>query len=141
MIFSGMELLGELPFEDVIIHSTVLAPDGRRMSKSLGTGIDPLELLERYGTDPTRYGLLKNSLTQDVRFSYSAIEEGSKLSNKLWNAARLILQAGAAPADAQPDAIEERWILARLSQSQRAFERYLGEFDFAHAVDALYHLT
>ena len=142
MIFCGLELLGEVPFRDVIIHSTVLAPDGRRMSKSLGTGIDPLELIERYGTDATRYGLLKNSLTQDVRFSYSAIEEGAKLSNKLWNAARLIINAadGAEPAEL-PSSLEERWILARLSQTQRAVEGFLGEFDFAHVTDELYHLT
>ena len=126
----------------MIIHSTVLAPDGRRMSKSLGTGIDPLELIERYGTDATRYGLMKNSLTQDVRFSYSAIEEGGKLANKLWNAARLIVTAceGAAPA-AKPSSLEERWILARLSQTQRRVEQLLDEFDFAHAMDELYHLT
>jgi valyl-tRNA synthetase len=142
MIFSGLELLGELPFTDVIIHSTVLAPDGRRMSKSLGTGIDPLELIERSGTDATRYGLMKNSLTQDVRFSYSAIEEGGKLANKLWNAARLILTAseGAAPAE-RPASLEERWILARLSQTQRRVESMFGEFDFAHAIDELYHVT
>ena len=71
MIFMGLELLGEIPFEDVIIHSTVLAPDGRRMSKSLGTGIDPLDVIAEYGTDATRYGLLKMSSTQDVRFSTS----------------------------------------------------------------------
>ena len=70
MIFSGLELLGERPFDDVVIHPTVLAPDGRRMSKSLGNGIDAFEVLNRYGADATRYGLLKNSLTQDVRFSY-----------------------------------------------------------------------
>src|SRR5579862_4967221 len=142
MIFSGLELLGERPFRDVIIHSTVLAPDGRRMSKSLGTGIDPLEIIEKYGTDATRYGLLKNSLTQDVRFSYSAIEEGAKLANKLWNAARLIINAaeGAEPSE-QPASLEERWILARLSQAQRAVEGFLGEFDFAHVTDELYHLT
>jgi valyl-tRNA synthetase len=142
MIFCGLELLGEVPFRDVIIHSTVLAPDGRRMSKSLGTGIDPLELIERYGTDATRYGLLKNSLTQDVRFSYSAIEEGAKLSNKLWNAARLIINAaeGAEPAEL-PSSLEERWILARLSQTQRAVEGFLADFDFAHVTDELYHLT
>jgi len=93
MIFSGLELLGERPFDDVVIHPTVLATDGRRMSKSLGTGIDAFEVLNRYGADATRYGLLKNSLTQDVRFSYAAIEEGGKLSNKLWNAARLIVTA------------------------------------------------
>jgi len=142
MIFSGLELLGERPFTDVVIHTTVLAPDGRRMSKSLGTGIDPLELIDRYGTDATRYGLLKNSLTQDVRFSYSAIEEGGKLANKLWNAARLIVTAseGALP-DERPSSLEERWILARLSQTQRAIERLLGEFDFGHTTDELYHLT
>src|SRR5579862_3888845 len=142
MIFSGLELLGEIPFTDVIIHSTVLAPDGRRMSKSLGTGIDPLELIDRYGTDPTRYGLMKNSLTQDVRFSYSAIEEGGKLANKLWNAARLIVTSceGAPPAE-RPTSLEERWILARLSQTQRRVEGLLDEFDFSHAMDELYHLT
>ncbi|MGZ4291772.1 MAG: valine--tRNA ligase [Gaiellaceae bacterium] len=142
MIFSGMELLGEVPFTDVIIHSTVLAPDGRRMSKSLGTGIDPLDLIEKYGTDATRYGLMKNSLTQDVRFAYSAIEEGGKLSNKLWNAARLIVTAceGAAPAE-RPTSLEERWILARLSQTQRRTEALLAEFDFAHTMDELYHVT
>jgi valyl-tRNA synthetase len=142
MIFSGLELLGELPFTDVVIHSTVLATDGRRMSKSLGTGIDPLEIIDRYGTDATRYGLMKNSLTQDVRFSYSAIEEGGKLANKLWNAARLIVTAcdGAAGAE-HPSSLEERWILARLSQAQRAYEGFLGAFDLAHSMDELYHLT
>jgi valyl-tRNA synthetase len=142
MIFSGLELLGEIPFKDVIIHSTVLAPDGRRMSKSLGTGIDPLDLIEKYGTDATRYGLMKNSLTQDVRFSYSAIEEGGKLANKLWNAARLIVTScdGALPAE-RPASLEERWILARLSQTQTRIERLLTEFDFAHVMDELYHVT
>jgi valyl-tRNA synthetase len=142
MIFSGLELLGEVPFTDVVIHSTVLATDGRRMSKSLGTGIDPLELIDKYGTDATRYGLMKNSLTQDVRFSYSAIEEGAKLSNKLWNAARLIVGAcqGAEAAE-RPSSLEERWILARLSQAQHAIEGSLAAFDFAHAMDELYHLT
>ena len=142
MIFSGLELMGEIPFTDVIIHSTVLAPDGRRMSKSLGSGIDPLGLIEKYGTDPTRYGLMKNSLTQDVRFSYQAIEEGGKLANKLWNAARLIVIAceGALPAE-KPSSLEEKWILARLSQTQRRIESLLVEFDFAHTMDELYHVT
>jgi valyl-tRNA synthetase len=142
MIFSGLELLGEVPFTDVVIHSTVLAPDGRRMSKSLGTGIDPIDIIDKHGTDATRYGLMKNSLTQDVRFSYSAIEEGGKLSNKLWNAARLIVTAceGVLPAE-QPASLEERWILARLSQSQRRVEAQLAEFDYAHSMDELYHLT
>ncbi|HEV2593469.1 MAG TPA: valine--tRNA ligase [Gaiellaceae bacterium] len=142
MIFSGLELMGEIPFKDVVIHSTVLAPDGRRMSKSLGTGIDPLELIEKYGTDATRYGLMRNSLTQDVRFSYSAIEEGGKLANKLWNAARLVVTAceGALPAE-KPSSLEEQWMLARLSQTQRRIESLLADFDFAHTMDELYHVT
>ncbi len=141
MIFSGLELLGEVPFEAVIIHTTVLATDGRRMSKSLGTGIDPVEVIDEHGADATRYGLLKVSSTQDSRFSYGAIEEGRKLANKLWNASRLLLQAGEAPVEERPKTLEERWILARLSQAQRGLESDLASFDFAHAVDTLYHLT
>ena len=76
MIFSGLFLLGDVPFTDVIITSTVIAVDGRRMSKTLGTGIDPLEAVDKHGADATRYGLLKMSSTQDVRFCWGTIEEG-----------------------------------------------------------------
>jgi valyl-tRNA synthetase len=142
MIFSGLEMMGDVPFRDVVIHSTVHAPTGGRMSKSLGTGMNPLAAIETYGADATRYGLMKMASAQDVRFSEGAIEEGRKLANKLWNVARLILQSseGAAP-DERPRTLEERWILARLSQAQREVERLLGEFDFSHLVDELYHLT
>jgi valyl-tRNA synthetase len=142
MIFSGLEMMGDVPFRDVVIHSTVHAPTGGRMSKSLGTGMNPLAAIETYGADATRYGLMKMASSQDVRFSEGAIEEGRKLANKLWNVARLILQAseGASPEE-RPRTLEERWILARLSQTQRHVERLLGEFDFSHMVDELYHLT
>ncbi len=76
-----------------------------------------------------------------MKFSYSAIEKGGKLTNKLWNASRLLLTAGATPGEPRPASVEERWILARLSQAQRAFEGFIGEFDFAHAADELYHVT
>jgi valyl-tRNA synthetase len=142
MIWTGLEALGEVPFTDVIIHSTVLAPDGRRMSKSLGTGIDPMEPIERYGADATRYGLLKISSTQDVRFSYGAIEEGRKLANKLWNVARLILSTTEhVTASVQPRSVEERWILARLDAARGELEDAWGRFDFAVATGVLYHLT
>ena len=141
MIFSGLELLGEVPFRDVIIHSTVLAPDGRRMSKSLGTGIDPLDVIAEHGADATRYGLLKMSSTQDVRFSYGAVEEGRKLANKLWNAGRLLLQAGGAEVALRPKSVEERWILARLDSARADVEKHFAAFDFSHAVQALYRLT
>jgi valyl-tRNA synthetase len=142
MIFSGLFLLGEIPFTDVIITSTVLAADGRRMSKSLGTGIDPLEAVGLHGADATRYGLLKISSTQDVRFSWGAIEEGAKLARKLWNVSRLILgnAAGVEPALA-PVALEERWIVGRIDETRAELEQLLPRFDFAHAAEALYHLT
>jgi valyl-tRNA synthetase len=141
MIFSGLELMDDIPFRDVIIHSTVLAPDGRRMSKSLGTGIDPLDVIAGHGADATRYGLLKMSSTQDVRFSYGAVEEGRKLANKLWNASRLLLNAEAGEVDLRPKTVEERWILARIDATRLAFEESLAAFDFSHAVHSLYRLT
>jgi valyl-tRNA synthetase len=142
MVFAGLELMGEIPFRDVIIYSTVLAPDGRRMSKSLGTGIDPLESIDRYGADATRYGLMKMSSAQDVRFSHGAIEEGRKLANKLWNVARLIISnaEGAAP-EARPRSLEERWMIGRLDVAHAELAERLGEFDFAAVASNLYHLT
>jgi valyl-tRNA synthetase len=142
MIFSGLELMGDVPFHDVIIHTTVLAPDGRRMSKSLGTGIDPVEIIDRYGTDATRYGLLKLTSGQDVRFSFGAVEEGRKLANKLWNVSRLILSTTSGAAhESRPKETVESWILARIDATRAEIERDFEEFDFAHAVDRLYHLT
>ena len=141
MIFSGLELLGEIPFRDVIIHSTLLAPDGRRMSKSLGTGIDPLDLIADHGADATRYGLLKMSSTQDVRFNSQQIEEGRKLANKLWNASRLLLLAGPVEPEARPSSVEESWILARIDATRAELETDFAAYDFSHAVDRLYHLT
>jgi valyl-tRNA synthetase len=141
MIFSGLEIMGDVPFTDVIIHSTVLAPDGRRMSKSLGTGIDPLDIIAEHGADATRYGLMKMSSTQDVRFSYGAVEEGRKLANKLWNASRLLLNAEAGEVGLRPKTVEERWILARIDATRLTFEESLAAFDFSHAVHSLYRLT
>ena len=142
MIFAGLEMMGDVPFTDVVIHSTVHAPAGGRMSKSLGTGMNPLAVIEAYGADAMRYGLMKMASSQDVRFSEGAIDEGRKLANKLWNVARLIILAseGASPAE-RPRTLEEHWILARLTQGQGDLERLLGEFDFSHFVDELYHLT
>jgi len=141
MIMAGLELMGGIPFADVIIHSTILAPDGRRMSKSLGTGIDPLDLIAEHGADATRYGLLKMSSTQDVRFSSQSIEEGRRLANKLWNASRLLLMSGADRVALEPSSVEERWILARIDATRAELEQDLDAFDFSHAVERLYHVT
>jgi valyl-tRNA synthetase len=134
--------MGEEPFRDVNYHAMILAPDGRRMSKSLGTGIDPTNLIAEYGADATRYGLLKMASTQDVRFSQGAIEEGAKLANKLWNAARLILaNAGEVQPEARPRDLEERWIFARINAARAELESSIAEFEFSPATSTLYHLT
>ncbi|HEY7792975.1 MAG TPA: valine--tRNA ligase [Gaiellaceae bacterium] len=140
MIWTGLEVMGEIPFRDVIIHSTILATDGRRMSKSLGTGVDPVDLIEKHGADATRYGLLKMSSTQDVRFSEGPLEEGRKLANKLWNVSRLLLQERVEP-DERPSSVEERWILARLDATRAEVEQSWSAFEFSPAANALYHLT
>jgi valyl-tRNA synthetase len=142
MIFSGLELIGEDPFHDAVIHSYLMNPEGKRMSRTLGTGIDPEDALGPYGTDATRYGLLKMTSSQDPRFSFGSIEEGRKLTIKLWNVSRLILQnAGDAKPEARPQAVEERWILARLDAGRAELDASLGRFDFAGGVKLLYRLT
>jgi valyl-tRNA synthetase len=142
MIFAGLELLDEEPFHDVVIHSYLLNPDGRRMGRTLGTVIDPEEALGPYGADATRYGLLWVTSSQDPRFSFGSIEEGRRLAIKLWNVSRLILQnAGGERPEARPQELEERWILARLDAGRSGFEELLGGYDFAAAVKLLYRLT
>jgi valyl-tRNA synthetase len=111
------------------------------MSKSLGTGMNPIAQIETYGADATRYGLMKMASSQDATFAEGAIEEGRKLANKLWNASRLLIQAGVTVVDERPAALEEPWILARLAATQTAVERHLADFDFSHLVDELYHVT
>jgi valyl-tRNA synthetase len=140
MLMMGLEYLGHVPFTDVLIHSTIQAPDGRRMSKSLGTGINPLELIDRYGADATRYGLLKMSSTQDVRFAEGMIDEGGKFANKLWNASRFVLLGADPDAEPEPQREEavDRWILSRLASAAGEVLRLVDTYDFAAAVKALY---
>jgi valyl-tRNA synthetase len=142
MIMLGIEFRGEVPFEDVVIHSVIQAADGRRMSKSLGTGINPLDLIERYGADGTRYGLLKMSSTQDVRFAEGMLDEGAKLANKLWNASRFVLMQTDPGAQASPqrDHPVDRWMLSRLAAASADVLRLLDAYDFAAAVKELYAL-
>ncbi len=165
MIMMGLEFTGTEPFSDVHITSIIQAPDGRRMSKSLGTGIDPLDLIEggprppvfaegnkppgdfpAYGADAVRWGLLAMSSGQDVRFSEDKVAQGQQLTNKLWNAARLVLlgvrevggdgvSVRAAP---MPTAVEDRWILSRLERARAELAADIERFDFSHAALGLY---
>jgi valyl-tRNA synthetase len=139
MIMTGLEFPGAIPFRDVYVHSVIQARDGRRMSKSLGTGIDPLEEIDVHGADALRFGLLAMSSTQDVRFSDAKVEQGRDLTNKLWNASRLILLNAAEVEPApKPLHVEDRWILSRLERTIASVTGKLETYDFAHAVQEAY---
>jgi valyl-tRNA synthetase len=155
MIMMGLEFLDQIPFSDVYVHAIIHAPDGRRMSKSLGTGVDPLALIEggprpsgfesegefpAYGADAVRWGMLAMSSSQDVNFSEERIAQGLALVNKLWNAARLVLLGVAPDARAGNMAarIEDRWIVSRLVRAKAEVQRRIQDYDFAHVAFALY---
>ncbi len=142
MIMMGIELTGEVPFADVYIHSIIQAPDGRRMSKSMGTGIDPLEEIDRHGADGVRFGLLAMSSTQDVRYSEEKIEQGQRLANKLFNATRFVLGAAelgdVPPRDRAADRRGPLDPLAARAREGGAERARIEGFDFSHAALALY---
>ena len=173
MIMMGLEFTGEIPFSDVNVHSIIQAPDGRRMSKSLGTGVDPIDLIEggprppvfsqdnqppgefpAYGADALRWGLMAMSSGQDVHFAEDKIAQGQQLTNKLWNASRLILMGAGEQAKstasnpggdlpephppARPATVEDRWILSRLARAQIEIAQRIEQFDFSHAALRLY---
>jgi valyl-tRNA synthetase len=142
MIMTGIEFADDVPFKDVYVHSVIQARDGRRMSKSLGTGIDPLEEIDEHGADALRFGLLAMSSTQDVRYSDAKVQQGRDLTNKLWNASRLILTNVSEPDEravpAEPAALEDRWILSRLESTIGEVSALIGAYDFAHAAQAIY---
>jgi valyl-tRNA synthetase len=139
MVMMGLEFPGRVPFRDVYVHSVIQARDGRRMSKSLGTGIDPLEEIDERGADALRFGLLAMSSTQDVRYSDAKVEQGSDLANKLYNASRLILlNAAVVESGPRTAALEDRWLLSRLERTIASVTAKLEAFDFSHAVQEAY---
>ncbi len=140
MIMTSLEFTGEVPFRDVYVHSVIQAPDGRRMSKSLGTGIDPLDEIDRHGADALRFGLLAMSSAQDVRFSEARVQQGRDLANKMWNASRLVLLNAREDVDPGPRAerVEDRWIASRLQRAVRSATASIEAYDFAHAALDLY---
>ncbi len=139
MVMMGLQFAGDIPFSDVYVHPVIQAPDGRRMSKSLGTGIDPLEEIEVHGADALRFGLLAMSSTQDVRYSSERVKQGRDLANKLWNASRLVL-LNAADVEASPRPVrpEDGWILSRLQRAIESVSGSLDAYDFAHVALDLY---
>jgi valyl-tRNA synthetase len=147
MVFTSLYFLDKLPFSDVIIHGTVLAPDGRRMSKSLGTGVDPLQVIDRYGADATRaWCAYFGTSGQDIRFSEEKIKSYQLFANKLWNATRLLtfgMADGAPPLPIDESKLEpaDSWILGRLSALTRLVTRSFAGFEFGPAIDGLYEFA
>jgi valyl-tRNA synthetase len=144
MVYSSVELLNEIPFTDVIIHPTILAKDGRRMSKSLGTGIDPIDLITKYGADATRMGLMWQATElQDVKFSEDPIIAGKKFANKIWNASRFVMldipegqEILLDEFNAQTDA--DKIILEKLNNIITSITQDIDEYHFAKAIRDFY---
>ena len=144
MIFTALEFTGTIPFRDVLIHGLVRDAEGRKMSKSLGNGVDPLDVIERYGADAMRF-MISTGITpgQDLRFRWERVEQARNFANKIWNAARfaimnlgdftlidLSLGGGLGTAD--------RWILHRLNETAREVTRLLDKYEFGEAGRLLY---
>jgi len=158
MIFSGLEFRKEIPFSDVYVHPTVLTREGKRMSKSLGTGINPMNLIERYGADSARFGIIWQVMEgQEIKFIEDNMIMGKKFCNKIWNASRFVLQQilsspkGQAklnlPASATPKALQagnkdlttaDKKILKSLNETIKTVNKNLENFYFGQASHRLY---
>ncbi len=143
MIMSGMYCQdGEIPFRDVIIHPTVFNAEGRRMSKSLGTGVDPLDLMAHYGADGMRFGLmLQTTGSQDIRFSEEKLASSRNFANKIWNASRFVLMNiddDYVPGPPEITTVADAWILSRLAELSSAVDAGLQTYQFGEVSRALY---
>ncbi|KEO82702.1 valine--tRNA ligase [Tumebacillus flagellatus] len=146
MIFTALEFTEEKPFSDVLIHGLIRDPEGRKMSKSLGNGIDPLEVIEKYGTDAMRFMLLTGlSPGNDMRFNWERVEMGRNFANKIWNASRFVMMnldesfTYEGIHENSKLGIAEKWILHRLNETAREVNaRMDNNYDIGAAGTALY---
>ncbi|MBA3724978.1 MAG: valine--tRNA ligase [Armatimonadetes bacterium] len=142
MIMDGLDQMKEIPFSDVYIYATVLTEDGKRMSKSLGTGIDPIEYIDSFGADAMRFALLvQTGHNQEIRFGEKRIEEARNFCNKIWNASRFALMHMGTTDDCRlptAEALEDRWILSRLRACGEAVQAALDDYNMMEACKALH---
>ena len=146
MIFSGLEHMGEEPFHTVFIHGLVRDAQGRKMSKSLGNGIDPLEIIDKYGADALRYALATgNSPGNDMRFSDEKIEAARNFANKLWNASRFVRMNLTIDEVKLPEASalakEDKWILNEFNKLVKSVTSALDKFEVGVALASVYDFT
>lgn len=145
MIFSGIEFMGGVPFGDLVIHATILTKEGKRMSKSLGTGIDPMNLMERYGADATRFGLIWQAMGgQDIRWNEEHMVAGKKFLNKIWNASRFVISKISNDKIKIPNNKSQKFtshdkkVLKALKQVTKKTNMYLEKYEFGQALHDLY---
>ena len=141
MIFSGIENMGETPFETVLIHGLVRDELGRKMSKSLGNGVDPLEVVEEYGADALRFSLVMGvSPGNDTRYSKDKVEAARNFANKVWNASRFVLMNVNERKAFDPAKLEtaDKWILTRLQEAIRDVSDHMEDGDFGLAATKIY---
>jgi len=145
MIFTALEFTGEMPFKDVMMHGLVRDKDGQKMSKSLGNGVDPLDVIEQYGADAMRYMISTGSTPgQDLRFRFEKVEQARNFANKIWNASRFALMnlEGFTYEDINLDtnlSTADRWILHRLNETVRDVTRLMDSYDFGETGRLLYN--
>ena len=145
MIMTSMYFRNEIPFKDVYIYATVLNEEGRRMSKSLGTGVDPLDIIDKYGADALRFALMQQAgKGQDIRFSANRVEVIRNFCNKVWNMSRFVLmyldESGEIPVKPAASSLktEDKWILSRLQSTVETVNAGLGNYDMDNAARGLY---
>ena len=147
MVFSGLEFMKDIPFKKVLVHPVILTKEGKRMSKSLGTGVNPLNLIEKYGADAVRFGLIwQMTGLQDIRFSEDAILNGQKFANKIWNSARFILlnskskmQNAKSQSKIKSLTKADKKILDSLSSLIISINSDFDQFRFGQGLQNLYH--
>lgn len=145
MIFQGLEFTGKRPFNDVLIHGLVRAEDGRKMSKSLGNGVDPMDVIDQYGADSLRYFLTTGSAPgQDLRYSTEKVEATWNFANKIWNASRFALMNMNGLKYEEIDlsgekSVADKWILARLNETIETVTRLSDRYEFGEVGRALYN--
>lgn len=145
MVFQSLEFTGERPFKNVLMHGLIRAEDGRKMSKSLGNGIDPMDVIEKYGADALRWFISNGSTPgQDMRFSYEKMDAAWNFINKIWNASRFVLMnvEGMTVEDIQlvgAKKVADRWILTQLNETIRKVTDLFDRFEFGEAGRILYN--
>ncbi|MBE6183845.1 valine--tRNA ligase [Heyndrickxia ginsengihumi] len=145
MIFQGLEFTGKRPFKDVLIHGLVRDEQGRKMSKSLGNGVDPMEVIDQYGADSLRYFLATGSSPgQDLRFSYEKVESIWNFANKIWNASRFALMNMDGLTYEEIDltgkkSVADKWILTRLNETIDTVTKLADKYEFGEVGRALYN--